>query len=58
MSNSFGKTMDKWYFSHEEKVNLPLKENLEYKSMRDLLNALWFRKNQIYGCFMEWFYDL
>ena len=54
MSNSSGKSMDKWYFAHKEKANLALK----IKAWEIYVVLLWFRKNQIYGCLMEWFYDL
>ena len=54
MSNRFGKSMDKWYFSHKEKENLPLK----IKAWGIYGMLFWFRKNQIYGGFMDCFCDL
>ena len=52
MSNSFGKTINKLYFAHKEKENLPLKEKHErfMECFCDLgkiifMDALW-------NCFM------
>ena len=57
MINRFGKSMDKWYFSHKEKTNLALK--IKAWDIYGLL--LWFREKLKYFYDLEkleWFYDL
>ena len=43
MSNIFGKSMDKWYFSHKEKTNIDLK--IKAWNIYGLL--LWVRKTRM-----------
>lgn len=47
MRHSFRKSMDKWYFFHKTKENLPWKKHERF--MDDLLSNCTILKNVIYG---------